>query len=152
SHAFWHRYFDGDESAIGRTLTILGRSVQVIGITPQAFTGLEVGQGFDLAFPMCAEAVWGENIKRSDVWWLTVIGRLKPGWTVERAAALLDAISPALFQSTMLTGYGDYVLKRYRQSRLTVQPAAHGISELRKSYETPLWLLLGITALVLLIA
>jgi putative ABC transport system permease protein len=152
SHAFWQRYFAGEESAIGRTLTVLDKSVQVIGITPRAFTGLEVGQGFDIAFPMCAEAVWGDSIKRSDIWWLTVMGRLKPGWTVQSAAAHLDAMSPALFEATLLTGYDDYVLGKYRQFRLTAQPAANGTSRLRKSYETPLWLLLGITGLVLLIA
>src|SRR5262249_28509990 len=52
---------------------------------------------------------------------------------------------------TLLTGYGDYVLEKYRQFRLTAQPAANGTSRLRKNYETPLWLLLGITGLVLLI-
>src|SRR5262249_40382211 len=59
---------------------------------------------------------------------------------------------PALFESTLLTGYGDFVTGKYRKSRLTAQPAANGIGRLRKSYETPLWLLLGITGLVLLIA
>jgi predicted permease len=152
SHAFWQRYFAGEESAIGRTLTVLDKSVQVIGITPRAFTGLEVGQGFDIAFPMCAEAVWGQSIKRSDIYWLTVMGRLKPGWTVRRAAAHLDAFSPALFEATLLTGYDNYVLDKYRKFRLTAQPAANGTSRLRQSYETPLWLLLGITGLVLLIA
>ena len=110
SYAFWQRYFGGQESAVGRTLTVLDKSVQVIGVTPRAFTGLEVGQGFDVAFPLCAEAVWGENIKRSDIWWLTVIGRLKPGWTLARAAAHVDAISPSLFEATLFTGYDDYVL------------------------------------------
>ena len=152
SYAFWQRYFGGQESAVGRTFTVLDKSVQVIGVTPRAFTGLEVGQGFDVAFPLCAEAVWGENVKRSDIWWLTVIGRLKPGWSLARAAAHVDAISPSLFEATLLTGYDDYVLGKYRQFRLTAQPAANGTSRLRKSYETPLWLLLGITGLVLLIA
>jgi predicted permease len=152
SYAFWQRYLAGEESAIGRTLTVLDKSVQVIGITPRGFTGLEVGQGFDIAFPMCAEAVWGESIKRSDIWWLTVMGRLKPGWSVERAAAHFDAISPALFEATPLTGYDDYILGKYRQFRLTAQAASNGTSLLRKNYETPLWLLLGITGFVLLVA
>jgi len=57
-----------------------------------------------------------------------------------------------LFEATRLTGYDEYVVGKYRQFRLTAQPAASGTSRLRKSYETPLWLLLGITGLVLLIA
>src|SRR4030095_8227491 len=73
-------------------------------------------------------------------------------WTVKRAAAQLDAISPALFEATLLTGYGDYVVEKYRNFRLTAQPGAPGISRRRDAYEKPLWLLIGITGLVLLIA
>src|SRR5262245_12826789 len=43
SQAFWRRYFGGDASVIGRTLPVLDKRVQIIGITPQAFTGVEVG-------------------------------------------------------------------------------------------------------------
>jgi predicted permease len=152
SHGFWQQHFGGEDAAIGRSISVLDKSVQVIGVTPREFKGVEVGQGFDIAFPLCSEAVWGESIKRADIWWLTVMGRLKPGWTVERAAAQLDAISPALFESTLLTGYGDYVVEKYRHFRLTAQSGANGISRLRDAYEKPLWLLIGITGLVLLIA
>ena len=79
-------------------------------------------------------------------------GTPETGWTLPRASAHLDAISPALFEATPITGYGDAVTSRYRISRLIAEPAANGISQLRDAFEHPLWLLLGITSLVLLIA
>jgi putative ABC transport system permease protein len=152
SHAFWQRYFGGQDEAIGRTLTVIDRQVQVIGVTPPQFTGLEVGKKFDVAFPLCAESVFGGNLQRPDVWWLTVMGRLKPGWTVQGAAAHLDAISAGIFEATVWPGYDKAVGDRYRKFRLTAERGANGTSQLRASYEKPLWLLLGITGLVLLIA
>jgi hypothetical protein len=35
------------------------------------------------------------------VWWLSTMGRLRPGWSVERATAYLQTISPALFRETV---------------------------------------------------
>ena len=153
SDSFWQRYFGGDDAAVGKTLNVQDHAVRVIGITPRTFTGLEVGKGFDIAFPLCAlEAARPGEMARADFWILIVMGRLKRGWSLSRASAYLDAISPALFDAIPLTGYGDAVTSRYRGSRLMAESAANGISQLRDSYERPLWLLLGITGLVLLIA
>jgi predicted permease len=152
SHAFWQRHFGGEDTAIGKTLTVVDRPVQVIGVTPRDFTGLEVGKKFDVAFPLCAEAVLGDSTTTPFIWWLTVMGRLKPGWTLQRASAHLDTTSPATFEATVWPGYEQAVTDRYRQFRLTAVGAANGTSQLRGSYEKPLWLLLGITGLVLLIA
>jgi putative ABC transport system permease protein len=152
SHAFWQRHFGGEDAAIGKTLTVLDRPVQVIGVTPRDFVGLEVGKKFDVAFPLCAEPVLGGNTTRPDIWWLTVMGRLKPGWTLQRAAAHLDTISPGIFDATVWPGYENAVSERYRKFRLTAEGAANGTSRLRARFERPLWLLLGITGLVLLIA
>ena len=111
SHAFWQRYFGGDDTAIGKTLIVVGRPVQVIGVTPRDFVGLEVGKKFDVAFPLCAEAVWGDSSTRPDIWWLTVMGRLKKGWTRQRASAYLDTISPAIFEATAWPGYENAVIE-----------------------------------------
>ena len=81
-----------------------------------------------------------------------MIGRLKPGWSIERASAQLNAISPAMFAATVEPTYIPRTAKQYLQFRLGGFPAATGVSNLREDYETPLWLLLAIAGLVLLIA
>ena len=158
SYPFWQREFGGRPDVAGSKLILNGHPFQVIGVAPATFYGLEVGQNFDAALPLCSEPVFSTNLKRPslmdapDVWWLAAIGRLKPGWTVERASAQLDAISPEIFAATLPAGYDSIAKKDYLTFHLGALPAATGVSGLRKDYETPLWVLLAMSGLVLLIA
>jgi putative ABC transport system permease protein len=152
SYAFWQSEFAGLDSAIGKKITIADHPFEVIGVTPREFFGLEVGRSFDVALPICAAPIRYRGLERADLWWLTVMGRLKPGWTVEKASSHFNAISSGLIEATVPTGYDASVVEMYRDFRLTALPAGSGISRLRTRYERSLWLLLGITGLVLLIA
>ena len=104
SYAFWQRQFGGEASAIGSKLTLNYQPVEVIGITPASFTGLEVGRGFDVAVPICSQAaLWisGNWLDSGTTWWLNIMGRLKPGGTLAQATERLKLLSPGLFQSTL---------------------------------------------------
>ncbi|HKR94718.1 MAG TPA: ADOP family duplicated permease, partial [Candidatus Angelobacter sp.] len=87
-----------------------------------------------------------------DGWWLAIIGRLKPGWTAARATAQLEAISPATFQATLPPTFHEDLGKQYLHWKMAAVPAGTGLSQLRRKYEEPLWLLLAIAGTVLLIA
>jgi len=154
SHEFWQREYGGDPNAIGRKLTLGDHSFVVMGVTPANFFGLEVGRSFDLALPICAVATvrGNNNFLSGTMWWLTVTGRLKPGWSIEQAAAQMQAISPGLFEAALPPNYPPVSVKAYLDSRLTAIPAGSGVSQLREDYEQSLWLLLAIAGLVLLIA
>ena len=80
------------------------------------------------------------------------MGRLRPGWTIERATAQLAAASPGIFEATRITTFGAEEEKHYLTFHLGVLPAGTGVSDMRKDYETPLDLLLAIAGFVLLIA
>jgi putative ABC transport system permease protein len=155
SHAFWQREYGGDRNVIGRTLTLGDTPCEIIGVTPANFFGLEVGRSFDLAVPICGEAVIRGKNQRLDSgtdWWLTVTGRLKPGVSIEQATAQLQAISPSLFEATLPANYPAVSVDKYRAFKLTAVPAGAGVSQLRENYQQSLWLLLAIAGLVLLIA
>lgn len=155
SDAFWQRHFGGDPSAVGRTLTLNGHGFEVIGVTPPAFFGVEVGRGFDVALPLCAEpVVRGEQsgIGKPDVWFLDMIGRLRPGVTFDQANAQLAALSGPIFSATVPGPFGPQDKSDYLAYTLLLREAGHGVSTLRANYTTPLWILLGATAVVLLIA
>jgi len=149
SHSLWQSQFGGRDDVIGKTLTIFMLRAEVVGVAPPSFFGLDVGRAFDIALPLCAS---GPSLDARNVWWLSVFGRLKPGWTVDRATAHLDAISPGLFEATVPTGYAESSLNKYKTLRLEALPAANGISALRLAYDTSLWLLLAMTGAVLLVA
>jgi putative ABC transport system permease protein len=155
SYSFWQREFGGERAILGRTIMVNRHPFSIIGVTPSDFYGVEVGRYFDVAVPLCAEPIInGEDshLKSRTGWWLAVMGRLKPGWSVERAATQLRAISPGLFEATLPPEFNPGNAKHFLQYKLGVFPADSGLSDLRKDYEKPLWLLLALAGLVLLIA
>jgi predicted permease len=156
SYGFWQSEFFAQSSAIGRRLTVEGHRFEIIGVAPATFSGLDVGKTFDLALPICAQAYvlpeWESSPLRTDVYWLSVIGRLRPGWSLAQADQHLRAIAPSLLEATLPVGYTAESVALYRRLSLEALAAANGVSFLRTQYDTALWLLLGITGLVLLIA
>jgi len=156
SYPFWQRELGGDPSVLNRTVSLDGRPMPIIGVTPNGFFGVEVGHQFDVAVPLCADRFFFADgkgrIPADTAWWISVIGRLKPGWTVERARAQLQVASPGIMQATLPTSYRPEDAKRYLADKLDVTQGATGVSDLRRQYESPLWLLLATTGLVLLIA
>ena len=155
SYAFWQRNFAGDPSAVGRRLTLDGNSFEVLGVTQPGFNGISVGNTFDVAVPVCVEPILNPRDNRLPErasWWLASIGRLKPGWTIERANAQMNAVTPQILEETIPPVYDGEGVKKYLEYKLGAFSASTGFSELREDSETSLWLLLGISGLVLLIA
>lgn len=156
SHAFWQREFGGDPGILSRSVRLEGRSFPILGVTSPAFFGVEVGARYDVAVPICADPLFSEDgkgripIRRA--WWLSAMGRLKPGWTIERANLHLQTLSPGIMEATVPPDYRPADAKRYLANKLTVTPGDIGVSRLRQNYEDPLWMLLATTGLVLLIA
>lgn len=155
SYSLWQSEFGGKDSVIGSRIVIYNRPTQVIGVTPPGFFGLDVGKEFEVALPTCSvpSFIPGDvTLARRDIFWLEVIGRLKPGESLKQASAQLDAASPGIFETTMPADYNPDLLDSYRNLKLITYPGRSGISAPGETYDTSLWLLLGTTALVLLIA
>jgi putative ABC transport system permease protein len=153
-YGFWQREYGGSASAIGRSITLDGHAYDIVGVTPASFFGVEVGRAFDVAVPLCAERITrGARtvLDKRDVWFLAAMGRLKPGVTIEQARAQLASMSAPIFQAT-LPAYREQDAQHYLQFKLGAYPGGTGTSTLRRTYESPLWLLLATTGLVLLIA
>jgi predicted permease len=155
-YAFWQREFGGDPSAISRDISLNGRDFPILAVMPASFYGLEPARRFDVAVPICADALFSEDadgrLSNKTAWWLTPIARLKPGWTVEQASSHLRDISPIIFEQSLPESYRPDTAKRYLENKLQVAPAHAGVSSIRRDFENPLWMLLAITGLVLLIA
>jgi predicted permease len=147
SYPYWKSQMGGKPLTPDTAIRVEEHSVQILGVTPPSFFGLAVGDRFDLAYPTCIP-----KHVRPEAFNLSVMGRLKPGWTIERASAYFDSLSPGLFKDTAPTGYSSDAIKSYLAFRLAAYPAGAGVSALRDTYDTSLRLLLAITGLVLLIA
>ena len=115
----------------------------IVGVTPPGFFGLQVGAPLDITLPMMLVE---QGLQSKQSWWLSVIGRLAPGATVEQARADLEALWDAY-----LTEVGMPRDKRGYFSGIALVPAARGANELRRTYAEPLMIVMAIVGVVLLI-
>lgn len=90
SYNFWRSHYDADPGIVGRTLVIDDQAREVVGVLPATFdfsTFFTPGRPVDflLTFPISDETDRNGNT-------LVILGRLRPGFTPERAQAELDGI------------------------------------------------------------
>jgi predicted permease len=162
SHQFWQERFGANPGVIGQQLKLNQQSFTIVGVTPAAFNGaLQVGYRPAVTIPLALEPqVRGErsllgSTTKPGVWWLNVMGRLKPGATYEQAR---ESINPT-FQAAALNVMppprktGDPVqLEPKDHPRLLSQAGSRGMLDLRKRYAPTIYGLFIVVALVLLIA
>ncbi|HUB78482.1 MAG TPA: ABC transporter permease [Bryobacteraceae bacterium] len=155
-YSFWQSEYQGDPDVLGRIIRLDGNAFPVIGVAAPGFFGPEIGRRFQVAIPLCADDKFYDpgkgRIPTASAWWLSLMGRLKPGWTIARANAQIQAISPAVMRESLPPDYRSEFAKHYLANKLTVTSGATGVSDLRDDYQDPLWILLATTGLVLLIA
>jgi putative ABC transport system permease protein len=155
-YSFWQSEFGLDPAITSRTVRLDGRIFPIIGVTAPEFFGVEIGHRFEVAIPICSDPMFwqpGKNRASSrTAWWLSIMGRLKPGGSVTGADVQMQAVSPAIMRETLPDEYRSEMAKGYLANKLIVTKGATGVSQLRRQYQDPLWILLATTGLVLLIA
>jgi predicted permease len=160
SYDYWRRRFAGSPSTVGRSILIDGAPFTIVGVTAEGFYGLEVGDTPDINVPVMMQPVVMPSTENwltrsgNTVDWLRVFGRLKPGVSRSQATAgmapLFRHIQTQLAEEI---GSGKAAwIKEWVESKLVLVDGGAGLSELRRQFTTPLYVLLGIVALVLLIA
>jgi putative ABC transport system permease protein len=78
-HGLWRDRFGGDRSIVGRTVTLNGQAVTVVGVAPVGFRGLTGGASLLVPVHTGAALVAPFLIRGAQAHWLRVIGRLAPG-------------------------------------------------------------------------
>src|SRR5215813_5634798 len=155
-YSFWESEFAGDPAVTSRTVRLDGKLFPIIGVTAPEFFGVEIGHRFEVAIPICSDPMfWQPGKHRASsrtAWWLSIMGRLKPGVSVTGADVQMQAVSPAIMRETLPDEYRAEMAKGYLANKLIVTKGGTGVSQLRRQYQDPLWILLATTGLVLLIA
>jgi putative ABC transport system permease protein len=135
SDRFWRRRFAADPNALGRKLHMGNSSYSIVGIMPASF--LFPDRDVDLWSPIPTDAPYAQSREST---WYNVIGRLKPGVSIDQARANLATVQDQLAQQFPKT-----------DAELSV-----GIDQLKEttvaSSRRSLWLLFGSVSLLLLIA
>ncbi|HWO01615.1 MAG TPA: ABC transporter permease [Blastocatellia bacterium] len=148
SYAAWHRDFGGDPALVGKTISLNRTDFDVIGIAPKDFTGTDIGGGPDLWVPMMMH----QKVQSVIPWYnqrrglfLLMIGRLKPGVSVEQAQSSMSALGSQLEQEYRADNEGRNVKL---VPLLTARTDPGGDGEVLKISGS----LMGVALIVLLIA
>jgi predicted permease len=149
-HAYWQRQFGGDRGIVGRTLTLNGRPVTVIGVAPPAYKGGFVGIVVDLWIPMNLDYDLNpesgardreERGNRS----LFMKARLADGVSLQQAQAAVDVLAIRLGASFPTTNK-DRKISLYASSDVRLHP------NIDKAIAPVAALLMAVPGLVLLVA
>ncbi len=154
SYGYWERQFARNPAAIGEKLLINGSVFTIIGVTPRGFSGDIVGVAADMWIPITMEAQANpghDYLKDEHTSWLLLMGRLKPGVSLTRAAAAVDVISPQILTELLKSSESAEGIREILKNKVRVSSGARGFSRLRAQFALPLITLMGIVGLVLLI-
>ncbi len=155
SNPYWKQKLNADPQVVGRNILLNGTSFTIVGVMPPEFFGIRVRRSPDFWLPLAFQPqieLRKSALDDKNVYFLNMIGRLKPGISLEQAQAginvelrqfLIDESGSQLNDERRLTIQNSYV---------TLESGARGLSGLRKFYSTALRMLMVIVALVLLIA
>jgi predicted permease len=162
SHFYWQERFAANPAVIGQQLKLNQTAFTIVGVTPPAFTGaLQVSDRPAVTVPLAFEpTLLGERTgmaraNRPGYWWINLMGRLKPGATLEQARDNLNGAFQAMALEVMPPPRRDNEpakLDPRDYPRLVARMGSQGLMESRQRYSATIYGLFGVVALVLLIA
>jgi predicted permease len=163
---YWQKQFNGDPNVVGTTVLVNGVTFVIAGITPPEFYGIAPGSRANMWVPLHANEVLRPQLHPSDRYeartiWLYLIGRLKPGFSAEQARVESEVLYRGALANTASKAAASPT--RYEQEHprtkaldtdlgIAITSAERGLANLRSRYSSQLYILMGVTGLVLLIA
>src|SRR5580704_14728534 len=105
---FWQKKFGGDPGVVGKQALIDGQEATIIGVTPKGFQGTQFPLDLDGYIPLNmmpaqdAATFWSDRTARS----LTVLGRLKPGTSLQQAQSSMNVVTARLAEQYPATDKG----------------------------------------------
>jgi predicted permease len=156
SHAWWTRRLGRDPNAIGKTITIDNVAYTIVGVAASEFFGTTVGSAPDMWVPLAMEKQlppmhWDGRTSES-VQSLFLIGRLKDGVTAEQANAAVNLLFKQSLEARAGAQPAADRVQSIQNARIELTPMRRGLSSLREQFSLSLKVLMGVVALVLLIA
>jgi predicted permease len=156
SERYWAERFGRSTSVLGKTISLNGAALSIVGVAPKEFEGLTMGSTARVFVPITlqpllvprAQKIGNGNpslLENSQSWWVLIMARLRPGVPESRTQATLDVV---LRRTAMETLAGAKGLERLH---LKLEPGSRGLDSLREFVE-PSYVLLALAGLVLLLA
>ena len=154
SHDWWRTRFQADPEVLGKEMRLGGIVFTIVGVMPKGFFGAEVGRSSEVYIPLEAErllAPYSDLMRMRNASWLPLMGRLRSGVALQQAAAKFQPVWHSMLQETGPLDRAGKFVGWPRELHAELQPAASGISRLRREFDKPLKVLIAVVAVVLLI-
>ena len=152
SYDFWQRRYGGKQDIVGKTILIAKKPFTIIGVTPKGFFGEQVGFALDVTIPI-TETPGAQPSSPQAPWCQYGVGRLRHAVSLDRARAELGAIWPAVRAAAIPSGLTAAQLAEVQAEQLRIEAyPKNGYSYLRDQFSKPLYMLMGISGIILLIA
>jgi predicted permease len=158
SYRYWQNHLGSDPAALNKTLVINGQPVTIVGVAPRGFDGTTLGPLPNVFVPLTMRGVMVRGFEGFDdrrTYFAYLFGRLKPGATLPQASAELNTIYRPIIndvEAPLQEEMSQQTMANFRAKQLILNDGRYGQSTIRTEVKTPITLLLGITAVVLLIA
>ena len=155
SYAWWKRGLAGDPAVLNRKIKLGTIMFQIVGVAPPEFFGTSVGEAPDIWVPMSMmkSIPGGWNGYKNNFFQASyLMGRLKPGVSLEQATSNVNLVYQQITRAFPDGDLNPRNVEHLRNADVVLTPMAKGLSSLRGRFSEPLKILMGITALVLLIA
>lgn len=144
SYRLWQERFAGRADAIGRKVTINTTPFEIVGVTPDKFTGVAMYTANDVVIPVgAADAIFGGPAGDNMVW-LEIVARLKPGITPAQEESRLNSFGRAIQKKLGMVFSEKDVFR--------VEDGSQGIDSKRERLGQPVMLLFGLSGIVLVLA
>ncbi|MFI5227414.1 MAG: ADOP family duplicated permease, partial [Gemmatimonadales bacterium] len=154
TYDYWQRRFSGSSAAIGSVMRVNDVAVTIVGVTPPRFSGDIIGQPLDFWLPMMMDPAIqpSMNLLNNRAWsWLMMMGRLKPGVTLEQARQEVSAVEASSIRETLSGRALSQFEDGLAANPIEVVSGARGFSERRAEYGNALWVLMAAVGLVILV-
>ena len=158
SYHIWQSRYGADPAVVGSTFVVEGHPFTAIGIAAPGFFGETLrSDPPDVWIPLQQEpliAGQGSLLRQSVGAWLRVIGRVRPGTSIEGMAPRLTEVLRQWIVND--SGYPSNwmadIIPMLPKQLINVVPAGAGVGEMKEEYGRSLQILLVVCGLVLLIA
>lgn len=146
----WTQRYVSDPEVIGKTIRVEDTPLTIIGVAPENFHGLMIDIATEVTAPLgfSGRTVYRDRKQLG----LEVYGTLKPSVSIEQARLHLDAIWPGARAESIPPDLAGSRRDQFLGRRIALTSAAGGTSFLRKRFQTPLFMLMGMVGALLLIA
>jgi predicted permease len=155
SYAWWKRVLASDPAVLNRRIRLGTTMFNIVGVAPPEFFGTKVGEAPDIWVPMSMmkSVPPGLNGYKDNFYQaMFIMGRLKPGISLEQATSNVNLLYQQIIRAFPDGNLSPRNTANLSKAHVALRPMATGLSSLRRTFSEPLKILMGVTALVLLIA